>query len=444
MSADILSFPSTFRWGAAVAAHQVEGNNTNNDWWFWEQQPGRIAENQRSGLACDWWEHAEADFDRAAAMGLNALRLSVEWSRIEPRPGEFDAAALARYKAMLQGLRQRGIEPMVTLHHFSNPLWLAQRGGWENVETVDLFARFAGRVVQALGDLCDLWCTVNEVNVYGYTGYSEGAFPPGKNDVLLAFRVIRHMLLGHAAAYRAIHAAQPAARVGLAHNMRPMEPARPRSLLDRLAAWLPSRTFNDLLLVALTEGRWGLPLGLGAVPELRHTLDWFGLNYYCRSHVAFDLSQGQSLFARQFNDPAGELLAGDYGEYYPPGMFHFLQRLAALRVPLYMTENGCPGPDDGQRARYLMEHLYQVGRAMRSGCPVQGYYYWTLVDNFEWARGWTLPFGLIAMDPATQERTLRTSGRLYAEIIRAGGITAEIVRRYAPELQEKMEALSEP
>lgn len=435
-----ITFPAGFRWGAAVAAHQVEGDNTNNDWWAWEQQAGRIKQGHKSGLACDWWAHAEADFDRTAQMGLNALRLSVEWSRIEPRPGEFDAAALERYAEMLRGLRERGVEPMVTLHHFSNPLWLAERGGWENAETVPLFARFARRVVESLGNLCDLWCTINEANVYGYAGYSDGLFPPGRKSVLLAMQVIRNMLLGHAAAYREIHSAQPAARVGLAHNMRALDPANPRSLLDRFATWLPYRTFNELLLIALVEGRWALPLGLGPARELRGTLDWFGLNYYCRSHVAFDLREGKTLFARQFCAAGCELLDGDYGEYYPEGMYRFLVRLGDLGVPLYVTENGCPDSDDDLRPRYLAEHLYQVWRAIQSGCPVQGYYHWTLVDNFEWAQGWTLPFGLIALDPETQVRTVRRSGELYGEIVRAGGISRENVERYVPELQMERKA----
>lgn len=427
-------FPPDFCWGAAVAAHQVEGNNTNSDWWAWEQQVGRIKQSHKSGLACDWWAHAEADFDRAAQMGLNALRLSVEWSRIEPRPGEFDSAALERYAEMLRGLRQRGIEPMVTLHHFSNPLWLAERGAWEHPKTIGLFARFVRRVVEVLEPYCDLWCTINEVNVYGYASYVDGLFPPGKKSLPLAMQVIRHMLLGHAAAYHEIHAVQPQARVGLAHNMRTMDPANPRSLLDRFAAWLPSRTFNELLLIALTEGRWALPLGLGAVPEMRGTADWFGLNYYCRSHVAFDLRHSKTLFAHQFCDEQCELLDGDYGEYYPEGLYRFLLRLQELDIPLYVTENGCPDLDDDLRPRYLVEHLYQIWRAIQAGCPVQGYYHWTLVDNFEWAEGWTLPFGLIELDPETQMRTMRRSGEIYGEIVQAGGIPPEIVEQYTLDL----------
>lgn len=426
-----LRFPSAFKWGVATAAHQVEGNNTNNDWWAWEQQAGHIKDGSRSALACNWWADAESDLDRAAAMGLNALRLSVEWSRIEPCPGRFSTPALERYAGILRGLRQRGLEPMVTLHHFTSPLWLAEQGGWENPQTVDLFARFAGRVVEALGPYCDLWCTVNEPNVYAYSGYLQGHFPPGKSDFATAMHVLRQMLRGHAAAYREIHRLQPQARVGLAHNMRVFDPARAASPLDRAAAWLPDRSFNWTLLTALTRGRWTLPLGRGSAREVQGTLDWFGLNYYTRDHVVFDRRQRHSLFARQMHVSGVELLDGNYGEFYSRGLYRFLAQLARLGLPILITENGLPDDDDDQRPRYLVAHLREVARAIAEGVPVQGYYHWTLVDNFEWAEGWTLRFGLIALNVETQERTPRKSAELYAEIARSGTLTPEMVRRHA-------------
>ncbi len=433
MPEQTLRFPEGFLWGAATAAHQCEGDNRNNDWWAWEEQAGRIAQGHRSGRACAWWADAEADFDRMAALGLNALRLSVEWSRIEPRPGEFDPAALERYAQMLQGLRARGIEPMVTLHHFSNPLWLAERGGWENPETIDLFVHFAGRVVDVLGPLCHLWCTINEPNVYGYAGYMQGIFPPGKRDFSAAMRVIRTMLSAHGAAYREIHRRQPQARVGLALNMRILDPASPRSPLDRFAAGLAHRTFNGAVVAALERDRWLWPLGRGPARGVAGTLDWLGLNYYTRDTVVFDRRRAGSLFVRQTHAADAEMLDGGYGEFYPPGMYRFLVELAGLGLPLYVTENGIPDEDDDQRPRYIVAHLQQVWRAIQAGCPVRGYYHWTLVDNFEWAEGWTLRFGLIALDPATQVRTPRPSAELYAAIARANGIGADMVERYALE-----------
>jgi beta-glucosidase len=429
-----LQFPEGFRWGVATAAHQVEGGNSNNNWWVWEQQSGRIRQGHRSGRACNWWEDAESDFDRAAELGLDTLRLSVEWSRIEPSLGQFDEWALERYARMLQALHQRGIEPMITLHHFSDPLWLEERGGWENPETIELFTRFAQRTLEALAPYCSLWCTINEPNVYAYNGYVEGVFPPGKSDLITAWRVVRHMMAGHASAYHTIHALQPQARVGFAHNMRAFDPTKPSSPLDRWIVRFVDQTFNRAILTALTEGRWTFPLGLGTATALRNTLDWIGLNYYTRDLVAFDLSKPQELFQRRFYADGAELLDGGFGEFYPLGMYRFLQYLANLGLPIYVTENGIPDNDDDQRPRYLLTHLYQMWRTIQSGAPVVGYYHWTLVDNFEWAEGWTLRFGLFEMDPATQERTARPSARLFADIARNNAITPQAIEIYAPEL----------
>ena len=431
-------FPADFKWGVATAAHQVEGRNTHNDWWVWEQTEGHVKEGHKSGLACNWWEAAEADFDRAAEMGLNALRLSVEWSRVEPRSGEFDDSALERYSQMLHGLRERNIEPMVTLHHFTNPRWLTEDGGWENPETIALFARFARRTVEALGQYCDLWCTINEPNVYGYMGYVEGAFPPGRSDLGAAMRVIRHLLAGHAAAYREIHALQPSARVGLAHNMTVFDPANPRSPVDRRAAKMVDRAFNQAILTALTKGRWIRPLGLGPAWKLRHTLDWIGLNYYTRDLVTFDPTQRQVFYHRRLHADDAELLDGGYGEFYPRGMFRCLQRLARLGLPIYVTENGTPDDDDDQRPRHLLAHLHQMWRAIQLCYPVMGYYHWTLVDNFEWADGWTLRFGLIALDPKTQTRTRRRSAELYGKITRDNAITSQLIDTCARELRAEL------
>ncbi|MCJ7738081.1 MAG: glycoside hydrolase family 1 protein [Anaerolineae bacterium] len=428
-------FPADFQWGVATSAHQVEGNNQTNDWWAWEQQQGRIKEGHTSGLACDWWENAEVDFDRAADLGVSALRLSVEWARIEPRPGTFDDRAIARYAEMLQGLRERGIEPMVTLHHFSSPRWLADQGGWENPETVSLFARYVRKVVKPLSPYCDLWCTINEPNVYAVEGYLDGVFPPGKSDLKVAMRVLRNMLRAHAAAYRAIHDVQKDARVGLAHNMRVFDPANPRSSLDRHVARVLDRVYNQAILTALVKGWWVAPVGFGPAWKLRRTLDWVGLNYYTRDLVAFDRGLPRSLYGRRMHSSDAELLDGNYGEFYPEGMYRCLQRLASLRLPIFVTENGIPDEDDDQRPRYLLSHLHQIWRALQNNCPVRGYYHWTLVDNFEWAEGWTLRFGLIALDRKTQARSLRKSAQLYREITGVNAITTPFIDSYAADLR---------
>ena len=172
-----MTFPPDFLWGTATSSHQVEGNNKNNDWWQFEQQGGNILEGGQSGLACDWWQNAESDLDLAAEMGTNAHRISLEWSRIEPQPSSFDNDALDRYREILQAMLDRGIEPMVCLHHFSNPQWLVEKGDFSSDLVVDYFGRYTAKVVSKLGDLVGKWLTINEPMVYVFLRYLDGKFP---------------------------------------------------------------------------------------------------------------------------------------------------------------------------------------------------------------------------------------------------------------------------
>ncbi len=436
------NFPKDFRWGTATAAHQVEGNNNNNQWWEWEQTPGHILNSDKSGRACDWWNNAEADFDRMVELGLNAHRLSVEWSRIEPHEGVFDEAAIERYRTMLKGLRQRGIEPMVTLHHFTNPLWLEERGGWEHTDvSVPLFARFVTKVVQTMGDLCDLWCTINEPNVYALLGYvTDGDMPPGVvNHLQRGMAVLCNMLLGHAAAYQVLHQHQRQARVGIAHHMRYMHPLRDGHPLDGLVAAFQDEIFNQSILNALTKGRWDLLLRLGHPPSarsLRGTLDWIGLNYYSRQCTVYDPHSPGTLFGRLVNMPGAMMSDFEYGEVYPEGLMPLLKRLARYRLPIYITENGLPDADDDLRPSFLVRHLRVLWSAIQSSLPVAGYYHWSFIDNFEWSEGWRMKFGLYEMDPLTQVRKPRQSAFLYRDIARANAITSDMVRMHTPQLLE--------
>lgn len=431
-------FPPGFKWGVATASHQVEGHNINNQWWAWEQEGGRIKDGSTSDLACNWWANAEADFDRAADMGLNALRLSIEWSRVEPEPGKFNMAALDRYRELLRGLIARGLEPMVTLHHFSNPLWLEQQGAWMNEGTIAYFTRYVERVIQALGEETNFWCTINEPNVYATMSYLLGLFPPGRRDLKATRTVLRNLLRAHAAAYRAIHRLQPAAQVGLAHNLRIFDPVNPNSYFDRLAAWVQDLGFNQSIIKAVWNGWWIPPIGLRPAFSLRHTLDWIGLNYYTRDLVAFDSGAPDSLYGRATHAPDAELLDGGYGELYEKGLFRAIKRLGKLGIPIHITENGVPDSDGDQRSRALILHLHQLWKSLQYNHRIQGYYHWTLVDNFEWAEGWSLRFGLIELDPETQERTPRPAAELYAAIARGNAITPALIDTYAPELRAKL------
>lgn len=437
---DRLSFPEGFLWGTATSAHQVEGNNSNNDWWAFEQRPGAIWHGDRSGRACDWWHDAELDFDLMAQMGHNTHRLSVEWSRIEPEEGIFDPAAIARYRQMLVGLRQRGMEPMVTLWHFSSPRWLTRRGGWSNPTVVDCFRRFVHHTVDQLGDLVGLWCTINEPNVYAALGYLSGQHAPGQTSLSLYFRVLRHLLQAHAAAYRVIHAQDGNAQVGLVKNLQIFEALDSSNGLSVRLAALLDYLFNGITLRAVADGRLGFPLRLVPTTSgpLVDSLDFWGVNYYSRQRVSLCRRNGDVLGVVRLQPTPGAEVSdsgrnGTYGEIYPVGMYHALKRMAPFGKPIYVTENGLPDDDDDQRPRFLLTYLAQMQRAIAEGADVRGYYHWTFTDNFEWAEGWGLRFGLVALDDASQARTPRPSARLYADIIRANAITRQLVEAFAPE-----------
>jgi beta-glucosidase len=440
MAEATLHFPKDFRWGTATAAHQVEGDNRNNDYWAWEQVEGHIFDNQQSGLACNWWAPggAEADFDRMVALGQNAHRLSVEWSRIEPAEGRWDDDALGRYREMLRGLRERGVEPMVTLLHFTLPLWLAERGGFESATAIALFERFCTRVVAALGEYCDLWCTINEPMIRVVQGYVQGVHPPGKHNLQLGLTVARNLVKAHGAAYHAIHKLQPGARVGFAHHMRVFDPARSWLPLDRAIAGSQDWLLNEMWLRATVDGWLRPPLGRERISQLAGTLDWVGLNYYTRDLVAFDPRHRATAFGRNYHAADAEISDGGYGELYPEGLFRCLRRLVELKRPMYITETGLPDADDDQRPRFLLTHLREVWRALNFNWPVKGVYHWTLVDNFEWHEGWSLRFGLIALDPQTQERRVRPSGELYAEIAKTNSLSSDMASRYAPEVKSTL------
>ena len=435
-----LRFPDGFLWGTASSSYQCEGGNTNNQWYRWEQK-GHILTGEECGDACNWWEEAENDFALAEQMENNALRLSLEWSRIEPVEGQWDSSVIDRYRTMLKALRNRHLKPIVTLHHFTDPLWFAERGGFADDINIQYFVRFVKYAVENLSDLCDFWVTINEPNIYAVLGYLMGSFPPGEHDLVRTVRVLRNVLQAHVEAFYAIRDLQPGAEIGSCVHYRLFDPADELSPLDRTSASLQDIFFNWQVLQAMETGSFLSPLKL-LLPPIHHasgSRDFHGVNYYTREMVRFDPTRPTELFGRRFvrpgsvhNDPGKEI---DFGEIYPFGLYRVLKSVYQRtrgNKPIYITENGFSDALDDRRPQAILEHLAMVQRAISEGIPVRGYLYWSLVDNFEWAEGWGVRFGLIELDPETQERIPRSSASMFGEICRANAITEEIVERYAP------------
>jgi beta-glucosidase len=341
---------------------------------------------------------------------------------------------------MLRGLRDRNITPMVTLHHFTDPLWLGELGGWETEAVVPLFEKFTRKVVEALKEYCSLWCTINEPNVYALEGYLRGNFPPGKEDLKLGIRVQANMARAHAAAYHAIHELQPEGRAGYALHFRPQEPARPWSPLDRLVRNIKFEGINLAFPSAISTGVLKSPLGKIPVPEAKGTQDYFGLNYYSVDTVAFDLRNRAELFSRSFFPEGTDLADARMNSNTPEGFFWAFKWVVKTypNLPIIVTENGIEDSTDRIRPRYLAQHVQAMWRAVNLNWLVRGYFHWSLVDNFEWERGWTQRFGLWGIDTETQQRTKRMSADLYAAICKENGLTSEMVQKYCPEVYEKL------
>jgi beta-glucosidase len=401
-----LVFPASFLFGTATSATQIEGHCTTSDWHAFARQPGRVHGGDRPDLACDGWNRWRDDLALQVSLGMNAYRLSIEWARIEPAADAIDHSALDEYRRMLGALRDARIEPMVTLHHFTLPAWLADRGGILSDGFADRLARFARVAIDALGDLSRLWITVNEPNVLAVHAYLLGVWPPGRKNPLLARRAQRRLFDAHDAAYRAMKAVRPDALVGVAHHLRVVHAERPL-LRDRLAALTLRRLFNDKFADAVCRAG---------------TQDFFGINYYSRDVVRFSPRHAAELFVRRGVPEDAEV--SDLGwEVYPEGLGQLVREWARRsKLPVYVTENGIADAADAKRGSFVMRHLVELARAIADGVDVRGYFHWSLLDNFEWAEGYGPRFGLVEVDYATQQRRVRDSAHAYARVVRERAI----------------------
>lgn len=430
--------PDDFLLGCATAAHQVEGW-LDNDWARMERErPELIKDGSVSGIACDHHARFREDLQTLAAMHHSAHRFSVEWSRVEPREGAVDGAALRHYRDVVDSCRALGIEPVVTLHHFTLPTWLADRGGVRAPEAPRLFARFAALCAEALGDGVRWWITINEPAVLAVFGYLYGEWPPLERSMDHCLAALGGLARMHAAAASALHrvAAERSrpALVSIAHHERPMRPLDPRSALDAAATVIPNAVFNRWFLRACRSGRLLPPVGAGQViAGLRGSLDYLGLNFYCEERVRFNIRRPAGLFAENVVPPG--LPTSTFG--WPidaPALRAALERLwTEFRLPLLITENGVADEDDELRAGFIIDHLGAVCDALSAGVDVRGYLHWSSMDNFEWAQGYSQRFGLIAVDRETMERTPKPSAAVFAAICESRLVpAAEPARTLSP------------
>ncbi len=402
----MLSFPENFLWGAATSAYQVEGNNKNCDWWKWEKSAGLEA----SGHACRHYEFFRNDFDLAKKLNHNAHRLSIEWSRVEPRQGQFSREEINHYKEVIHALRERGIEPIVTLHHFTNPLWFAAAGGWLNDNASERFSRYVEKIVKELCKVVDFWITVNEPLVYTYHSYCSGKWPPRSKSFLLSRTAKNNMARAHVKAYRIIHDIYkekgiPKPLVSIAKHFRTFTP-RARNPVNTLSVYLREKLFN-----------------FGFIEHLirRNSLDYIGVNYYTRDLVDVRRPGLKALLLNTCDDSQRPLKKNYMGwNIYPQGLYEVLMKLKKYSLPILITENGICTENDRERWDFIREHLKSAHRAIEHGAKILGYLYWSFMDNYEWDSGFGPRFGLIEIDYNTGRRLPRESAEKFALVCASG------------------------
>jgi beta-glucosidase len=450
---DFLHFPDNFFWGAASSAYQVEGawNEDGKGLSIWDtfcRQPGKIERGESGDVATDHYHRWAEDVGIMSDLGLKAYRFSIAWPRILPEgTGTVNPAGLDFYDRLVDALLAQGIEPFVTLYHWDLPQSLQDQGGWTSRDTTHHFAEYARIVAERLGDRVTYWATHNEPFVVAMLGHRTGEHAPGLQDPGAALRVAHHLLLSHGLAVEALRATlRRPGRVGIVLNLSPVHPASD-SDDDRLATRRFDGVLNRMFLDPVLRGRYPddtLEMFGPLFPEVQPgdleriavPLDFLGVNYYSRTIVQSDPDIPITQASRV--QPQGSEYSQMW-EIYPPGLYEVLTRVWADYQPenIFVTENGVCVPDgldfDGQvrdirRILYLWDHLAQVHRAIRDGIPTRGYFVWSLLDNFEWAFGYRMRFGLVYVDFDTQARTVKDSGRWYAQVIQENGLDLPATR----------------
>jgi beta-glucosidase len=413
--------------GFSNSEYQVSGafHLPQSQWASWGPQ---------SGKACDFWNLYKNDIQLAKECGANSFRLSIDWSAIEPQRGKFNLDAINHYKEVIKELIAQNIEPMVTLHHFSHPQWFENMGGFAKRLNTKYFVRFCKKIFAELNSQVKLWCTINEIGPFVFQGYINGVFPPGKHNPYLALKVMANMMEAHCLVYHALKKMPGGqeAQIGLVHNYLSFETQNQTWLgllnpLEQLPVRFMNYLFNDAMLRALkTDVLFGWnPILRTHIKGLSKSYDFIGLNFYSRVVIE---SRVQKMIGEYFKkgiwiDPVipsckpGEVMTDMDYAVCAEGLYYALLDVSRLKVPIYITENGIPDDRDDRRETFILRYLYALSKAMEEGIDVRGYYYWTLMDNYEWDHGYKKKFGLFEVNFVTQERTMRPGAHIYKKIL---------------------------
>lgn len=403
-----------FLWGVATSAFQLEGS-PHADWTSWEE-----ILNSKPDIT-DHYKLYKYDLELLKELGVNSYRFSIEWSRIQPLEDVWDDKAIEHYQDILDILRRDNIEPMVTLHHFTHPQWFIRKYPWHEEASIGKFLAFVEKMVSILRGV-RYWVTFNEPYVLVLAGYFEGCTPPGIKDAGLGIRALTNILKAHGAAYDIIHAGCPEAKVSVAHNMAALAPWNSWNPFDRLLVRIAKYFYNHSLLDAFLTGmlriKFPFKKALLINVPIKNKLDFFGVNYYTRMHMRFNLFKKLGVEMRH-RDIEGYGLTDMGWEIHPQGLAKVLRYASKLKVPLIITENGIATRDCQKRIKFMQRHVDVIERCIKDGLDIRGYFYWSLMDNYEWLQGLNAKFGLYSVDYNTLERKPTNAGAYYSYLIKS-------------------------
>jgi len=403
--------------GVSSSATQVEGGELEHNWSDWFRK-GNIADGSSPAVAAGHWERWYEDALLMRSIGVQTCRFSVQWARVEPREGEFDMEAIRRIKEEVMLLLGMGIRPLVTLHHFTNPMWFEEKGGWENPDNIKYFLGYVEKMVRELGHLVSEYVTINEPNVYAAEGYYFGNWPPGKKSMKDASQVLSVMAAAHIRSYRLIHNLRrelgfSGTKVGFSIQFRASEGKTSINPLHLPPLHRGEKLFQSAMVEAMAMGRFAKPLKNYARARQRPYCDFHGLSYYGRPAASSKKGAAK-------NDQSWEP--------YSQGLVKCAQALFEIcPLPIYVTESGICSSDDNSRIRFIYEHLKELSQC---SLPVERYYYRSFLDGFEWTEGRSARYGLVSVDPDTLERSFKRSGEFYSRIIKNRGVTQELFDEY--------------
>ncbi|PIE97622.1 MAG: glycosyl hydrolase [Treponema sp.] len=421
----MLKLKEGFKLGVATASTQIEGGRVGSNWNDFSDR-GMISDGSNAARANMHYEKFQEDTKLLQSLGIEVYRFSVEWARLEPRENEFDNTAFKHYRKELLLLKEAGITPLMTLYHFSHPMWFEKKGAFTKKDNIPIFLRFVEKCITELGDLCDDYITINEPNVYAVQSYFFGLWPPEKKSLTATLKVMSIFVACHCLAYNAIHKIKLSqgakkTRVSFAHHMQAFHPKKQTSFFDKLGVKFFKHFFQDALMHACFNGEFKFPIKNYCKLEKKQYADFIAINYYSRQAVnGFSYSAFENTIRNDLD-----------WEIYPEGIIECAKECYACRpMPIIISENGTCDNQDSFRSKYIFEHLKKISD---SELPFEAYCHWCFIDNFEWKEGESARFGIVHCNYETQERKIKKSGEFYRELIQKRAVDEAMFKKYIGE-----------